>query len=303
MLIYQKEETKDREQKTKHAIPKSIEDMPDSWRADPLEALARQGAQKMLAAALEEEVEAYLGRSRYERSDEFRGHRNGYGKERRVTLGCGTIPVRVPRVRDLPEQQEPFESQHLASYQRRSRTVSDLFPKLFVEGLATRDFEPALRCLLGEDAALSPATVSRINKQFKAEYDEWSKRRLEGHRVVYSWADGIYLKAGVGKERAAMLIIIGADTDGTKVVLALQEGYRESTDSWKDVLLDLKKRGLRAPALLCGDGSLGLWAAAAEVWPATLPQRCWNHKVCNILESQPTDRSVWWSSAELVYAA
>lgn len=255
--------------------------------ADPLEELVREGARQMLRAALAEEVEEYLARGRYERSGEFRGYRNGYGKERSVTIGSGTLRLRVPRVSHAPEGQVPFESKYLASYQRRSPTVRQLFSKLFIEGLATRDFEPALRCLLGEEAALSPATVSRLNAKFKAEYEAWLKQKLGDLRMVYAWADGIYLKAGVGKERAALLIIIGADTDGRKRLLALREGYRESTDSWKEVLKDLRDRGLRAPALLCGDGNLGLWGAAAELWPDTLGQRCLNHKLVNLLDKLP----------------
>lgn len=287
MKAYQKMEAKTRGPKMHREEVAAMEKLPPGLAADPLEEWARVGAQKMLAVALEEEVQAYLGRDRYERNEEFRGHRNGYHAERRVTLGSGTIGARVPRVRAIPEEQEPFESKYLESYPRRSRTVSELFPELFIQGLATRDFEPALRCLLGETAALSPATVSRLNAQFRAEYQEWAKRPLDKYRIVYAWADGLYLKAGVGKEKAAMLVIIGAGTDGTKHVLALQEGYRESEDSWKELLRDLKKRGLRAPALVCGDGALGFWLAAAEIWPETLGQRCWNHKMLNILDKLP----------------
>ena len=148
---------------------------------DPLEAISRQGAQRMLTAALEREVEEYLERQRYVRRNdesEFRGYRNGYGRERQVTIGSGTIKVRAPRVSDTPAEQEPFASKILKPYQKRSQKRAELFPKLFVEGLATRDFEPALRCLLGKSAALSPATIVRLNAQFKAEYEEWRQQSL-----------------------------------------------------------------------------------------------------------------------------
>lgn len=148
--------------------------------ADPLEALVRRGAKVMLQAALEHEVSEYLDRSRHQRSDtqaEFRGYRNGHAKERKITIGSGTIKIKTPRVSDVPEGQEPFESQIVKPYQRRSKSLAMVFPKLFIEGLATRDFEPALRCLMGEGAALSPSTISRLNAKFKAEYEEWTQSR------------------------------------------------------------------------------------------------------------------------------
>jgi len=257
---------------------------------DPLEALSRQGAQRMLSAALEREVEEYLERQRYVRAPEeteFRGYRNGYGRERQVTVGSGTIKVRAPRVSDTPTAQEPYESKILKPYQKRSQKIAELFPKLFVEGLATRDFEPALRCLLGSQAALSPSTIVRLNGQFKAEYEQWQQRSLAEHRFVYIWVDGVHIKAGVARENAAVLTVIGVDSEGTKHLLALEEGYRESKESWLEVLRSLRDRGMQAPILAVGDGALGFWAALPEVWPQTKGQRCWFHKMQNVLDKLP----------------
>jgi putative transposase len=257
---------------------------------DPLEVISREGAQRMLRVALEKEVEEYLERQRYERSTgarEFRGYRNGYGRERKVTIGSGTIEVRVPRVSDEPPGQEPYSSKILSPWQKRSRKLAELLPKLFIEGLATRDFEPALRCLLGSEAALSASTIVRLNEQFKAEYEQWRKRSLTGQQIVYLWVDGVHIKAGVARENAAVLTVIGVDLKGRKHLLALEEGYRESKESWLDVLRALRDRGLQAPVLAVGDGALGFWAALAEVWPLTQSQRCWFHKMQNVLDKLP----------------
>jgi len=149
-----------------------------------------------------------------------------------------------------------------------------VFPKLFIEGLATRDFEPALRCLMGEGAALSPSTISRLNAGFKAEYEDWTRSSLASVPMVYVWVDGIYVKAGIADERACLLVVMGADVAGKKHLLAMAEGYRESIDSWGGVLRRLKARGMNEPALASGDGALGFWAAAGEVWHQTKQQRC-----------------------------
>ena len=231
-----------------------------------------------------------MGRHHYQRTgkvEDFRGYRNGYNKERSLTLGGGTIEVRAPRVRATPRSQESFASKIISPYQKRSRTVSELFPKLFVEGLATRDFEPALRCLLGESAALSPSTISRLNQKFRAEYEEWRHTKLIDQPFIYIWADGIYVRAGVGTENACVLVVVGVAMDGTKHFLALEEGYRESKESWLEVLRSLRARGMTAPALAVADGALGFWAALAEVWAETRSQRCWFHKASNILDKLP----------------
>jgi len=255
---------------------------------DPLEVLAREGARQMLQAALEAEVTEYLQRPRYERSEDGqgKGYRNGHLPERTLTLGSGSVKVKVPRVSDEPVG-ERFQSQIVKPYQKRSQTVEELFPKLFIEGLATRDFEPALRSLLGAESALSPSTVSRLNQQFKAEYEDWCKRPLSESKIVYMYADGIYLSAGIGDEKACLLIVIGVDQAGVKHFLALGEGYRESKESWSDVLRSLRDRGMNAPALAIGDGGLGFWAAMREIFPMTKQQLCWLHKMRNILDKLP----------------
>jgi len=170
-----------------------------SSEPDPLEALVRRGAKVMLQAALEHEVSEYLERSRHQRSDlesEFRGYRNGSSKERNLTIGSGTIKLKTPRVSDVPAGQEQFESQIVKPYQRRSKSLAMVFPQLFIEGLATRDFEPALRCLMGAEAALSPSTISRLTARFKAEYEDWTRSSLARLPMVYVWVDGIYTAHG-----------------------------------------------------------------------------------------------------------
>jgi putative transposase len=273
---------------------------------DHLEALARDGARQMLMRALSEEVDVYLGRGRYERTDEYRGYRNG-STARKLTLGAGTIDVSVPRVRDIPEPQEPFESKILRKHQRRSDTIDATFLNLFVEGLATRDFEPALRLLVGQDAPLSPSTISRLTKQFKEQYEAFDQQDLNGRTYVYIWADGIYLKAGLGTEKACLMVLIGADTEGVKHLIALREGYRESAESWGDLLRDCRQRGLNEPACWIADGALGLWAAIDAQSPRSAQQRCTNHKTMNVLDKLPQDeqpeytlrlRAIWQAGSE-----
>ena len=275
--------------------------------ADPLEALVRRGAKVMLQAALEREVSEYLERSRHQRSEhesEFRGYRNGSSKERKLTIGSGTIKIKTPRVSDVPEGQEQFESQIVKPYQRRSRSLALVFPKLFIEGLATRDFEPALRCLMGAEAALSPSTISRLNARFKAEYEDWTKSSLASLPMMYVWVDGIYVTAGIADERACLLVVMGADVTGKKHLLALEEGYRESKESWLAVLRSLKARGMNEPAVALGDGGLGFWAAAGEVWRQTKQQRCWVHKMRNILDKLPhKERGEAAKSLRAIYLA
>jgi len=274
---------------------------------DPLEALVRRAARQMLQTALEHEVTEFLQRSAYQRSgepEEFRGYRNGYARERKVVVGSGAIKVRMPRVSDVPPNHEPFASQLIKPYQKRSQTLREVFPKLFIEGLATRDFEPALRCLLGEEAPLSPSTISRLNGEFKHEYKEWRRASLAALQIVYLWADAIYLQAGVSDEKACLLVVIGVDTTGQKHFLALEEGYRESKESWAQVLRDLKARGVSDPALAIADGGLGFWSALPEVWPQTKEQLCWVHKMRNILDKLPrTERGEAAKCLRAIYLA
>jgi len=270
---------------------------------DHLEELARDGARRMLTEALNEEVDAYLRRVRYERTKEYRGYRNG-STSRRLTLGSGTIDLAAPRVRDIPEGQEPFESRILRKHQRRSDTIDETFLNLFVEGLATRDFEPALRLLVGSEAPLSPSTISRLSRQFKEQYEAFDRQELSGRKFVYIWADGIYLKAGLGTEKACLMVLIGADTEGKKHRIALREGYRESVESWGDLIRDCRKRGLNEPACWIADGALGLWAAIDEQSPHSAQQRCTNHKTMNVLDKLPLrERPSWVRRIRAIWQA
>jgi putative transposase len=275
----------------------------DAVVGDQLEALARHGAQAMLTAALNDEVDRFLGRGRYERTGEHRGYRNGH-LPRKLTLGAGTIALAVPRVRDVPAGQTPFESKIIRKYQRRSDTIDATFMNLFVEGLATRDFEPALRLLAGQDAPLSPSTISRLSRQFKEQYDAFDRQDLSVHRFVYIWADGIYLKAGLGTEKACLMVLIGADSAGNKHLIALREGYRESTESWGDLIRDCRKRGLNEPACWNGDGALGLWSAINEQSPKSAQQRCTNHKTMNVIDKLPlSERPTWIPRLRAIWQA
>ena len=273
---------------------------------DHLEALAREGAREMLRKALNEEVDAYLGRGRYERSDDYRGYRNG-STPRQLTLGSGTVQLEVARVRDIPRGQSPFESKILRKYQRRSDTIDETFMKLFIEGLATRDFEPALRLLAGEEAPLSPSTISRLTQKFRDKYTAFDRQDLGDRSFVYIWSDGIYLKAGLGTEKACLMVLIGADTEGRKHLIALREGYRESTESWGELIKDCRARGLNEPACWIADGALGLWGAIDRHSPNSAQQRCTNHKTMNVVDKLPTAeqaeatkrlRAIWQADSE-----
>lgn len=256
---------------------------------DVLERLIREGARKMLQAALEEEVDEFLGRRRYQRADQHRGYRNGHLPRRTIGVGMGAVEVKVPRVSDVPPAVSPsgFQSEIVARYQRRSRTQARLLARLYLEGLASGDFEPVFRALVGETAALSPTSILRLKEEWQQEYTTWKKRPLRG-RYVYLFADGFYLKAGPERDKTAVLVILGVDEQGHKELLAMEQGYRESTAAWAEVLRSLRQRGLtEAPLLVIGDGALGLWAALDEVFPTTRHQRCWNHRALNVLDKLP----------------
>jgi len=255
---------------------------------DELEAVVREGARRMLTAALDAEVTAFLGRGRYERGGAFRGYRNGFHAARALTGGVGAVDVRVPRVADVPAEVAPdgFQSQLVGRYQRASQTTQRLFVRLYLEGLATGDFEPVLRELVGETTALSANTIVRLKEQWGHEYAHWRQRALT-ERYAYLWADGLYLGVGQEPERTAVLCVLGAREDGTKELLAMELGYRESTASWATVLRDLRDRGLFAPLVAVGEGALGLWAALDAVCPPTAHQRCWNHRVLNGQDKLP----------------
>jgi putative transposase len=257
---------------------------------ESLEAFARQGVQRLLQQVLEEEVDGILGRTRYERRDAVDappGYRNGLGKPRRLSLSNGTITLRRPRVRGLSER---FESRLLPAFKRRTEEVGRLLPELYLHGLAQGDFDLALRGLLGDGAPLSAPSIARLKAGWQAEYDLWKSRSVAELEVVYLWVDGVYVKAGLEKDKAAILVVLAALRDGQKVILAVESGYRESTDSWSALLRDLKRRGLRTPQLVIGDGHLGIWGALAAVFPEAREQRCWNHRLLNVLDKLPLKR-------------
>jgi len=256
---------------------------------DALEAWVQEGARKILIAALEEEVNEFLGRFRYQRGKEFRGYRNGYHPARELTVGLGPVEVRVPRVAKVPSHVavQGFQSQIVKRYQRASETTRRLFAQLYLEGLATGDFEPVFRELVGETTALSPNAIVRLKERWQQEYEAWRRRPLWEHRYAYVWADGVYLGAGLEKEKTALLCVVGAREDGEKELLGMEPGYRESKASWSETLRDLRNRGLEAPLAATGDGALGLWAALDEVYPTTEHQRCWNHRITNVQVKLP----------------
>ena len=256
---------------------------------EALEVYVQEGARRMLVAALEEEVNAFLGRHRYERGKMFRGYRNGYHHSREITVGLGPVEVQVPRVAKVPRNVAPkgFQSQIVRRYQRASQVTQRLFSRLYLEGLATGDFEPVFRELVGETTALSANAVVRLKERWGKEYEVWRSRFLGNRQYAYIWADGIYLGAGMEREKTALLCVLGTREDGEKELLAMEPGYRESTESWGNVLRDLRDRGLEAPLLAVGDGALGLWAALDEVYPTTEHQRCWDHRITNVQARLP----------------
>ena len=228
-----------------------------------------------------------MGRGKSERRaavDAEGGYRNGHGKPRRLSMTAGTVTVRRPRVRGLEAR---FESRVLPLFVRRTEEVADLLPQLYLHGLANGDFELALRGLLGAGAPLSPASIERLRGKWTLEYKAWRTQRLDDLEVVYAWADGLYVKAGLEDTKAALLVIIGALADGRKVVLAVESGQRESKESWARVLRDLRDRGLRPWHVTVADGHLGIWSALAEVFPTSEEQRCWNHRLVNVLDHLP----------------
>lgn len=256
---------------------------------EQLETYARARVQEFVQQLLEQEVDELLGRKKSERRapGALAVYRNGHGKPRRLALSNGTVSVQRPRVRGLEER---FESLVLPLFKRRTEEVGALLPELYLHGLALGDFELALRGLLGEGAPLSAASIVRLKAKWEAEHQEWRSRSLAGLEIVYAWADGLYVKAGLEDGKAALLVIIGATSTGEKVVLAVESGQRESRESWARVLRDLNARGLDVPRLLVADGHLGIWAAAAEIWPGCDEQRCWNHKILNVLDQVPLKR-------------
>jgi putative transposase len=259
-----------------------------------LDEIAREGALRMLMAALKAESDAYVERHRGERDEQGRALvvRNGRARARKVTLGAGTLEVQAPRVddrrRDEQGRRQRFTSQILPPYMRRSPKVAEVLPILYLRGLATGDFRPALESLLGEEAAgLSAANIARLTACWEKEYADFRRRDLSGREYVYVWVDGVHFNIRLEDDRLCTLVMIGARPNGAKELLAVEDGYRESAESWKAVLRELKRRGMAAPVVAVGDGALGFWAAAREVWPETRQQSCWCHKLVNVLDKLP----------------
>ena len=253
-----------------------------------LDELCRLAAQQMLATALLAERQAYL--DDHAEVVDAAGCRmvvgNGYLPEREVVTGAGPVTVKAPRVDDR-RQGEAFSSAILPAYMRRSPKVTEVLPILYLRGLSTGDFAPALASFLGSGAGLSPSTISRLTQAWQREHTEWARRDLASVDYVYWWVDGIHFNVRLETDRLCCLVVVGVRGDGTKELVALEDGYREDTDSWADLLRDLKARGLRGPNLAVGDGALGFWAALRDVFPATTEQRCWVHKTANVLAALP----------------
>jgi len=260
---------------------------------DPITDILRQGARKLLSQALEAEVEIFLRQYADLKDDAGRQRmvRNGYLPGREIQSGIGAVPVQAPRVRDRhadTSQRIRFSSSILPPYLRRTRSMEELIPWLYLKGVSTGDFSDALAALVGQDApGLSPATISRLKMGWQQELDQWQKRDLSGKQYVYFWADGIYCNVRMD-DKQCLLVVIGATKDGVKELVALEGGFRESELSWTQLLLDLKGRGLEnGPELAVGDGALGFWKALPKVYGNTRWQRCWVHKTANVLNKLP----------------
>lgn len=255
-----------------------------------LEEVIQQGAREMLLRAIEAEVAGYIGQHAHLRDEA--GHRlvvrNGHLPEREILTGIGPIPIRQPRVNDKRPDQK-FTSTILPPFMRRVPSIDALIPCLYLKGISTGDFGEALEAILGPQATgLSATNIVRLKEGWKQDYEAWNKRDLSDKHYVYIWVDGIHFNVRLDDERSCVLVIMGATKDGTKELLAVQDGYRESKLAWQEILRDLKVRGLtKLPALAVGDGALGFWAAAEEEFPMTRRQRCWVHKMANILNKMP----------------
>ncbi|XZE56086.1 IS256 family transposase [Planctomycetaceae bacterium SH139] len=263
----------------------------------PLDEIVKEGARRMLQTAIDAEVEAFIT-MHADRTD-AQGRRfvvkNGSLPQREILTGAGAIPVTQGRVRDNdpdPINRVAFSPSVLPSYLRKTKAIEELIPWLYLKGISTGDFGEALQALVGERAAgLSPNVVCRLKEQWCSEYDDWSKRDLSGKQYVYVWADGIHAKVRLeddANKKQCLLVLMGATNDGQKELIAVLDGYRESEQSWSELLVDLKQRGLQlSPKVAVGDGALGFWAAIRKVFPETREQRCWVHKTANVLNKMP----------------
>ena len=275
-----------------------------------LDEIVRDGARRMLAAALQAEVAAYIT-GHADQVDEHGRRlvvRNGHHAAREVTTAAGAVPVRAPRVNDrrlddATGARRRFSSAILPAWSRKSPRVAEVLPLLYLHGLSTSDFVPALEQFLGSGAGLSAATVNRLTAQWRDEATAFNTRSLAGTDYVYCWVDGIHLKVRLEQDKVCLLVMIGVRTDGRKELVALADGFRESTESWADLLRSCKRRGMRAPVLAVGDGALGFWAALREVFPETREQRCWWHKMANVLNAFTASRACRRSSAFQISAS
>lgn len=265
-----------------------IDDVDRDDLTSMLDELVAAGALRMLMAGLEVEVDDYIDRHRglVDESGHRLVVRNGRAGERTLVTGAGALKIRAPRVHDRREGQR-FTSSILPRYARRSPKVADVLPVLYLRGLSTGDFAPALEEFFGTDAGLSASTVTRLIEVWSEEYAAFEGRDLSESDFVYVWADGVHFRIRLEEDRLCCLVIVGVRADGSKELLACVDGYRESTESWAEVLRDLKNRGMTAPVVAVGDGALGFWAALADVFPETKEQRCWVHKTANILDALP----------------
>ena len=260
---------------------------------DVLTDVLRQGAQRMLVQAIESEVAEWIEVHASVTNEVGRRQvvRNGYLPKRTITTGIGPIEVEQPRVLDrrAKEEREPFSSKILPPYLRKTKSLEELIPWLYLKGISTGDFSEALASLVGPTAkGLSAATVTRLKQIWEGEFQEWSQRSLAAKQYVYVWADGVHFNIRLEEDRQCILVLMGATADGKKELIAIQDGYRESEQSWKQLLLDVKARGLMVdPKLATGDGALGFWKALKQVYPTTREQRCWVHKTANVLDKLP----------------
>jgi putative transposase len=259
-----------------------------------LDEIVREGARRLLTAALEAEVDAYLAELVDQRDERGRRLvvRNGHAEPRQVTTSAGAVTVRAPRVNDkrvdpVTGERKRFSSAIVPPWCRRSPKVAEVLPLLYLHGLSSGDFAPALEAFLGSAAGLSPATITRLTAQWQDEAKVFNDRDLSCVDYVYLWVDGIHVNVRLEEEKLCVLVMIGVRADGRKELVALTDGYRESTESWADLLRDVKRRGMRAPVLAVGDGALGFWAALRETFPEAREQRCWFHKMGNVLSALP----------------
>jgi len=268
-------------------------DFPSTESKDVLTEILREGAQTLLVQAIEGEVADWIERHASIKDED--GHRlvvrNGRLPKRKITTGVGQVDIEQPRVHDRrpPAEAEKFTSKILPPYLRKTKSMEELIPWLYLKGISTGDFGEALQSLLGRDVpGLSASTITRLKSTWETDYRDWSKRSLKDKQYVYVWADGVHFNIRLEEDRQCILVLMGATADGKKELIALSDGYRESAQSWKELLLDVRARGLRVdPKLATGDGALGFWKALREVWPATREQRCWVHKTANVLDKLP----------------